>query len=205
MKKLQKTARTLDTFFKITYRITIALNVIGLIALALFLFLCLGAPELFGSITDSLVTSLDFGGISFRIAESFPRTAGYGTAYFLASLIIGILGLALYILMIRSIRRILAPMKEGLPFSTEVAAGFKSLGRLTIVHGILNQFSTFFGAGFLAQAYDLSALFIGENIASVTTYHSFDFTFVITALIFFGLSYIFHYGTELQQLSDETL
>jgi hypothetical protein len=205
MTKLQKTAKILDTIFNVTYRLTIVLNVLGLLAIALFLFLCLGAPELFGSITGSLVTSLDFGGISFRITDSFPCDSSYGTTYFLAGLVIGTLGITLYILMIRSIRSILAPMKEGLPFSAEVAAGFKTLGRLTILHGFLNQFATLFGTSYLARAYDLSALFVGENIASVSTYHNFDFTFVITALILFGLSYIFHYGTELQQLSDETL
>lgn len=206
MDKLQKTARTLDTFFKITYWFTLILNIFAVLIIALFLFFCLSAPELFGNLTDSLIRTLDFGGISFRIAESFPHQSSYGTVYFFMGLTLGTLAVTLYVLMLRSIRRILAPMKEGLPFSTEVAAGFRNLGWLTTVLGILELTAVFsVDTPFKARAYDLHALFVGDGITAVTTYYNFDFTFILAALVLFGLSYIFHYGTELQQLSDETL
>ena len=204
MEKLKKTAGTLDTFFKITYRITIVFNIIGIAIIVLFLLLCLMAPGLFGSITSAITTQLDFGGIRFRLAEGIQQGSA-GAVYFLGSLILGAAELAVYVLMIRNIRSILAPMKEALPFDAAVAKSFRNLGILTILSGGLKLILEFLVSGSLVRSLDLSALFLSDQITAVTTYYNFDFTFVITALVFFSLSYIFRYGEELQQLSDETL
>ena len=204
MEKLKKTAGALDTFFKITYRITIVFNIIGIAIIVLFLLLCLMAPGLFGSITSSMTTQLDFGGIRFRLAEGIQQ-GSTGAVYFLGSLILGAAELAVYVLMIRNIRSILAPMKEALPFDAAVAKSFRNLGILTILSGGLKLILEFLVSGSLVRSLDLSALFLSDQITAVTTYYNFDFTFVITALVFFSLSYIFRYGEELQQLSDETL
>lgn len=204
MEKLKKTANTLDLFFKVTYRITLVFNIIGIVIIVLFLLLCLMAPGLFGSITSGMATSLDFGGIQFRLADGISR-GSTGALYFISSLIVGVAGLTVYVLMIRNIRSILAPMKEALPFDTAVAKGFRNLGILTILSGGLNLILEFFVNGSLVRSLDLRALFLSEKITAVTTYYNFDFTFVITALVLFGLGYIFRYGEQLQQLSDETL
>ena len=204
MEKLKKTANTLDTFFKITYRITLVLNIIGIVIVAAFLLLCLMAPGLFGSITSAMTTSLDFGGIQFRLARSFSQ-GHTGAFYFISSLVVGIAGLTIYVLMIRNIRSILAPMKEALPFDSAVTKGFRNLGILTILSGGLDLCLEFFVNGSLIRSLDLQELFLSSKIEAVSTYYNFDFTFVITALLFFGLSYVFCYGEQLQQLSDETL
>ena len=204
MEKLKKTAGTLDTFFKITYRITIVFNIIGIAIIVLFLLLCLMAPGLFGSITSAMTAQLDFGGIRFRLAEGIQQ-GSTGAVYFLGSLILGAAELAVYVLMIRNIRSILAPMKEALPFDAAVAKSFRNLGILTILSGGLKLILEYLVSGSLVRSLDLSALFLSDQITAVTTYYNFDFTFVITALVFFSLSYIFRYGEELQQLSDETL
>ena len=86
MEKLKKTANILDLFFKITYRITLAFNIIGIVIIALFLLLCLMAPGLFGSITSAMTTQLDFGGIQFRLAEGIQQ-GSTGAVYFFSSLI----------------------------------------------------------------------------------------------------------------------
>lgn len=204
MQKLQKIARTLDTFFKVTYRITLVINIIGVVIIAIFLLLCLGAPGLFQHITSAMTTSLDFGGIRFQLAEGVQQ-GSTGTVFFLGSLIVGTAGLAVFVLMIRNIRSILAPMKEALPFDRAVAQGFRKLGILAIAGGLLDLILEYFVNGSLVRSLDLAELFLSDRITSVTTYYNFDFTFVITALVLFGLSYIFRYGEELQQLSDETL
>lgn len=205
MHKLQKIAGSLDTFFKVTYRLTIAANILGCIFIAIFLYLCLGAPSLFSKITAGLITSLDFGSIQFRLSPDALPATNAGTGYFFGSLILGLLGLAVYILMIRSIRSILAPMKEGLPFHREVAAGFRNLALLTILSGLLDLVLEFFIRGNMIRSLDLNTLFLSDKIEAVTTYYNFSFNFLITALVFFGMSCIFRYGEELQQLSDETL
>lgn len=205
MKKLQKIATGLDTFFRITYRLTIAVNVIGIAAIVLFLALSIGSPGLLDVYYGSIVQTLDFGGISFEVAEAFRADIGAGRNYFTAGLILGTLGLPVYVLMIRSIRSILLPMKEGLPFAEQSSAGFRQLGIWVLVNGGLVLLSQYFISGAVSRAYDLAELFLSDKISAVTSYYSFDLSFVILAVVLFGLSYVFRYGQELQKLSDETL
>ncbi len=205
MEKLQKTAKALDAFFRITYRIVMILNILALVIIALSLYLCLGDSDVLRFFGNSLITSLDFGSIRFQIAPEALQSGSAGSIYFLSTLLVGLGALAVYMLMIRNVRALLAPMKEGLPFDSAVAHSFRNLGWLTIAQGILTLIQSGLLQGSILKAYNLAELFLNENINAVTTYYNFDFTFVIAALVFFGLSYIFHYGQELQQLSDETL
>lgn len=207
MNKITKTARTLDTFFKIVYRLYITLNLIIWIPLGfIFLFLILGAPELLKAISAGLVNTLRFGSASFTLSPDVSAAAAdVGIFYLVAGLIIGLLGLVLAILSIRCVRRILAPMKEGLPFAREVAENFQKLGWLTILGGVLDLVMELVLDGSLIRAYDLGALFLSDKITAVNVNYVLDFSFVLLALILFGLSYVFRYGQELQQLSDETL
>lgn len=205
MEKLQKCARFLDVFFKYLYRFVLAIYILELIIIGIFLFLCLGSPALFGDITSLMVTKLHFGNISFQVAEGLAQGSRTGQIYYLAGLTIGLLGLIGFVLAIRNIRKILAPMKQALPFDASVATGFRNLGFLCIADGILNVFSQYFLDGSIIRAYDLQQLFLSGKILSVSYRLSFDFSFLLTALVFFGLSWVFRYGQELQQLSDETL
>ena len=52
---------------------------------------------------------------------------------------------------------------------------------------------------------DLPSLLINGTVIHITANFNIDFTFVVISIVFFLLSYIFQYGEELQQLSDETL
>ena len=53
--------------------------------------------------------------------------------------------------------------------------------------------------------FDLPALLISEKIVHIGSMFSVDLTFLIYWAILLLLSYVFRYGEELQQLSDETL
>lgn len=205
MKKLQKTARALDSFFKITYRLTLFLNIIGLAIIVFALVLALGNGALLDRMGLSLVQKLDFGGAVFQVADAYLPDAGVGKGYYLASIVLGLLALPLYVLAIRCIRNILAPMKDGLPFTKAVAENLKRLGWLTVAGGIVNMAADFCTNRMVIGAYDLAELFVSDKITAVTTYYHFDFTFIVAAVMLFGLSYVFTYGQELQQLSDETL
>ncbi len=206
MTKIQKTAGALDGFFKLTYRLTIAANVLISIPLALSLLLLIGSPKLLEAVSAGLVQTLRFGGASFTLAPELAAPAAEaGTLYLIAGLAIGVAELALYVLMIRCIRRVLAPMKEGLPFAKEVAENFKTLAWLTIARGILDMAMVLVLGSTILRAYDLGEIFLSDKITAVNVNQTLDFGFVLLALIFYGLSYIFRYGQELQQLSDETL
>ena len=53
--------------------------------------------------------------------------------------------------------------------------------------------------------YDLPSLLISEKIVHVDGMFRVDLTFLVYWAILLLLSYVFRYGEQLQQLSDETL
>ena len=53
--------------------------------------------------------------------------------------------------------------------------------------------------------FNIDALSAVGEIRSVTVSYTFDISFVIVFFLLLLVSYIFRYGAELQQLSDETL
>jgi hypothetical protein len=102
----------------------------------------------------------------------------------------------------RLVRKILAPMKDGLPFSEGVSANLKKLGWYSIACGVLFNVLDLIGKGMLAKALIASS---AAGPVSYSVQHNIDLTFILTAFVFFLCSYIIRYGEELQRLSDETV
>ena len=103
------------------------------------------------------------------------------------------------------IREILHPMTEEKPFDTIVSTNLKKLARLSINLGILYNIILLSEQIITVFVYDLPGLLISEKIAHVGGMFQVDLTFVVYWAVLLLLSYIFRYGEELQQLSDETL
>lgn len=103
------------------------------------------------------------------------------------------------------IREILHPMTEEKPFDTIVGTNLKKLARLSINLGILYNIILLSEQIITVFVYDLPGLLISEKISHVGGMFQVDLTFVVYWAVLLLLSYIFRYGEELQQLSDETL
>ena len=103
------------------------------------------------------------------------------------------------------IREILHPMTEEKPFDTIVSTNLKKLARLSINLGILYNIILLSEQILTVFVYDLPGLLISEKIAHVGGMFQVDLTFVVYWAVLLLLSYIFRYGEQLQQLSDETL
>ena len=103
------------------------------------------------------------------------------------------------------IREILNPMKEEKPFDTIVSTNLKKLAKLSINLGILGNIIILSEQIMTVFVYDLPGLLVSEKITHVGGMFQVDLTFLIYWAILLLLSYIFRYGEELQQLSDETL
>ena len=205
MDKLKKTASILDTILNVTYRIYLVFNVIAGIVICFVLYLCLGDSKIVDVFSTSLVKKLSFGGIAFTVSDAVEPMIESNFWLLGIPLLIGFAGMILFIMMIRRVRYLLEPIKNGEPFSWLVHANFRELGWLVIASGILDLILTGYQSYVMTTAFDFADLFLSDKITSVTTGYHFDFTFVIWALALFGLSYIFRYGQELQKLSDETL
>ena len=103
------------------------------------------------------------------------------------------------------IREILNPMKEEKPFDTIVSTNLKKLAKLSINLGIFYNMIILSEQIMTVFVYDLPGLLVSEKITHVGGMFQVDLTFLIYWAILLLLSYVFRYGEELQQLSDETL
>lgn len=200
MEKLKKMAKTLDTVAKIL----MYGNMIGAA-----LMLILGIVEL-GNISmnksmlrESLV--LNLGSVEVGLASKYAPSVQYINTRFFVGLMfgIGIFGFLIYASKI--FRKILAPMKEGLPFDESVPKNLKVLGILTLVGGAIWSVVKVVIDTTCYTAYHISELFRLERITDIELSVTLDTKFLIVAAMIFLMSYIFQYGTELQKLSDETL
>ena len=106
---------------------------------------------------------------------------------------------------VKAIRNILSPMKNGEPFHNTVSTNLKKLANYTCALGIGVNLQNIISNILLVKAYDLNLLRLSEKISHVEFMFVFDLSFLVVYGVLLLLSYIFRYGEELQQLSDETL
>ena len=201
MKRLQKTAKGLDKLFSFIQKLTIAGCVFGGIVILFVWYLYIGDPD----IAELLRGSLDFGSISFTLSPSVMPAENSFIWYLSLSTVLGIIELPILYMAFGSIRGILALMIDGTPFHEHIVHCIKRLGLLTLAGGIVDIASSLILQGNLLTQYDLNALFLNDKITGFTVQSTWDFTFVLFAVVLFLLAQVFQYGLELQQLSDETL
>lgn len=200
MKKLTKTAKTLDTVFKILFWLVLAAGILICAVFAIFLIMTLTGKEI-----GPVLNGLDIGFISFQLSEGdFPAPRNAVIMHICAMVGLAV-GIALVCCWIKIIRKILAPMTQGQPFHSAVSTNLKKLGWVELIGGIVIVAAELAGNLLMVRSYDLQHLFLNDRITDVHFNYELDITFVIISAVLFLLSYIFRYGSELQQLSDETL
>jgi len=201
--KFSLTAKRLNTFFRI---LNIGLSVAAVACLVGLGILAVGA--IFNLAPEQVATGydlIDLGFIEFRLAESVmpdehltQLNAGIVVALSFVCIIIGKLGVG-------CIRKILEPMEQGAPFHSTVSANLKKLALLSVILGVLTGAIEQLYCMLQVRSCNLAELLLSENILHVTFHYTFDLDFLIIGAVLLLLSYVFRYGEELQQLSDETL
>ena len=116
------------------------------------------------------------------------------------SLASAVLSFGAFLAGIALVRQILRPMKDGRPFCGVVTRNLRRLGILTLICAVLDLGCQTFGAGLIARTMAAA----GEGAEMVVS-HRWSPLLLIGAALLFLMSYVFRYGEELQQLSDETL
>ena len=203
MNNLSNTAKKLDKVFEIVHIVLGALAIacivgVALIAVAYVLKL---DPTMIGTGYENF----DIGFLELTLAES------YAPGKWLVLLQAAITLLVSCRLMYEGrrgvgyIREILLPMKEEKPFDAIVSTNLKKLSKLSIVIGVLYNIIILSEQIMTVFVYDLPGLLISEKITQVNGMFNVDLTFVVYWAILLLLSYVFCYGEELQNLSDETL
>lgn len=194
MEKLTKTARILDVFAKILFIFCIV-SICMIIAANIFMVVAINLP--IEDIPKALSLVFDFDDSDFAVIENGQLlvTKQQLAIYILTFSIT--LAITVVILMIgaKLFRRILVPMKEGRPFEEGISAVIKKFGHFVLAATVIRAF-----IGFLFDTV-LIALDAEPEPLPITV--SLDGIFA--AILIYLISYIFHYGEELQKQADETL
>ena len=106
---------------------------------------------------------------------------------------------------LRVLREILAPMKEGSPFTAGTSGKIRKLAWTVLVAGGIAEGGMALSSIFQIKAYHIEKLINPGIVSSVSFDYKLGTWFVVPTLFLLFLSYIFRYGEELQREADETL
>ena len=203
MKDLTKTASILDTIIKI---LSVCIKIAAVAMLAGLGILAAGflfdlPPQIVGTGYDQA----DLGFITLTVSENYMPDHRIIWAQAAAEMFLTFLCLIPAHFIAKSIRAILSPMKNGEPFHNTVSIHLEKISRYVCSLGIGMNLVVIISNILLVKAFDLHLLLLSEKIPHVDFLFTFDFSFLLVSGILLLLSYVFRYGEELQQLSDETL
>ena len=203
MNNLSNTARKLDKVLEIAHIVFGALSIacivgVAMIAVAYVLRL---DPAMIGAGYENF----DIGFLELTVAESYAPDKWM--ILLQAAITLAVSCRLMYDARrgVGYIREILDPMKEEKPFDSIVSTNLKKLARISINLGIFYNIIILSEQILTVFVYDLPGLLISDKITHVGGMFQVDLTFLIYWAILLLLSYVFRYGEELQQLSDETL
>ena len=203
MNNLSNTAEKLNRIFEIVHIVLGALAIacivgVALIAVAYFLK---WDPSRIG--TD--YEKFDIGFLELTVAEAFAPNKWTVLLQAAITLLVSCRLLCIGRRGVVYIRQILQPMTEEKPFDSIVSTNLKKLANLSIHLGILYNVIILAEQIIAVFVYDLPGLLISDKITHISGMFNVDLTFVVYWAILLLLSYVFRYGEDLQQLSDETL
>ena len=203
MKKLTSMARKIDVVFKIAdvmlkIAFVACLVCIGIVVVGKVFDL---PDEMIGNV-DQL---LKFGPLMLHIAEE--HVPAFDSMLLQNALMCALAAVICFvaILCVKTIRAILAPMKEGRPFHSEISQNLRKLGWLGLGISLLGQALEAVSLLTVAATMKLETLLISDKITHVDINVGFDLGVLIVPAVFFLLAYVFKYGEQLQNLSDETV
>ena len=203
MNKLTKTAKTLDKFCHVVQIIFTIVFVFGIICSC---FMLLGYALGWDIATySSGVNTLDIGILEMELTKN--AVIDFDLAYMqgLVVLVLGSVCLFIGRQACRYIRAILHPMTEGQPFDNAVSTNLKKLANLSIFAGIFLNLTQIVEGVMTVFAFNLPDLMNPALVSHIGINFELDLTFLVCFGILRLLRYVFHYGEELQQLSDETV
>ena len=195
--KMMKTAKGLYTAAGIAQGFMIA----GMIVVVL------AAVMVFVGLEDFAVssTSVEIGDLTVYLTEEYAGKFEMSSSKLLVLLATALVTIAVVWYGLKIAKDILRPMREGNPFTVSVSKKIRSLARLELIGGILTIALQSITSYQMASDLDVLALFREGVVDHIRITSSFDVNFIFIAFILYLLSYVFKYGEELQQLSDETL
>lgn len=203
MKDLIKTASILDKILHILYIATMVGAItcvvgLGIIAMGVVFDL---PPHMIGTGFQNA----DLGNITISVAEDQMPAFSVILGKIAVEIALTLLCLLIARKMVACVRGILSPMKEGAPFHTGISANLKTLAIYSCIIGVTMNVKDILSNSLTVMAYDLANVIVNDQITHISITNVFDLSFLFIAGILLLLNYVFRYGEELQQLSDETV
>lgn len=203
MKDLTKTASILDKVLHILHIATAVGAIACLVGLGI-----LAAGVIFDLPLHSIGTGFqnaDLGNMTISVAEDLMPARSVILGKTAVEIALTLLCLLIARRMISIFREILSPMKSGSPFHTSVSSNLKKLAIHTCIIGVALNVQDILSNTLTVLAYDLANVIVNDQITHIGITNVFDLSFLFIAGILLLLSYVFRYGEQLQQLSDETV
>ena len=195
--KFAKTSKVIDRVLRILQGFMIAFAIVS----AIFIVLSFAVGERI--VQDA--SGINLGNLSLTISESAIPDFSVLRSGIIINLVTVIVIVSVGWYLLRVIRLILKPMKEGRPFENGVSSKVKKLAWTTLIGGLIIELCRTLGTIAEFNAYDLGLLLNPETVLKYSFNYSSDMSFVVIAGILFFLSLVFKYGESLQQEADETL
>ena len=202
--KFMKIANNLDVVFKI---LQIILSLCLILLCACFVIIIGGymiSPELTLKAMKSTAFEVIISDLSIGLLTDGLDTDKILIYNLISYMYVAVSVVFLYI-GVKYIRKILSPIKEGLPFQENMAKTIKKFAMFVLIFGVLDNICSFILDYFVIHGFDIIHLLKSEQISSISISYSLNFDFIIVYFVIMLLSYVFQYGMELQKLSDETL
>lgn len=201
--KMVKTAKALDTLFKILKKIIIICAAVCIAVLAFFTVVNYMSPN---SVIGKNFNLIFLGARRVKASGEVIRDNSFILIYawMMMAAAIAIIFVVCYAIGI--IRKILAPMTQGDPFHPTVGIEIRRLAFATLTIGIIRNLM------YIAEVLNIPSIIDriillppNRQMESATVNFLFDPSFLVVFFVLLLMSYIFQYGEELQRLSDETL
>ena len=195
MKKMKKSANLLYNFFNIFFWLTIVAACIVAVTMVILLILNIPLDTLeIGIMTFDLNTeAVNFNNAEFKFIM-------------ITQMMSAIVGCVFATFVCKKLKDILRPIKNGEPFMDTVGKNVKKLGNIMCIFGVVSvvaQIVSTVALGIFMGNY--GHIFTNDYIVSCSIMNKWDISWIIGALFMYLLSFIFDYGKQLQELSDETL
>jgi len=203
MNDMKKIAKRMDTFCRILKKFSEIAAIVCLVFLVI-----VGAAFVFDISPEKIGTGYDtveIGFVELKIAEDLVPGNAALFGYIAVQLALTVVLLVIVRRCIVLVREILLAMTQGEPFKNIVSLNLRKLAVCSVLAGIASNAAEIIGGMLAVQGYNLEDILLSENILHVTFNYTFDMGFLVPAAILLLLSYVFRYGEQLQQLSDETL
>jgi len=200
MEKLMKTSKTVDTILKVVYKIMQVAGIILLVSIGI----CIVA-QFVDKLPMAELTSVSVSDVELIFKEPIPVDSSKAVIEMVATLGVALLVIGITCYMITLLRKVLAPMIVGQPFDGTVSKNIKKLGIAVIVNGLAIDIAESVMSSMAFYMYDIAELILSDNINKIMVNSEISLDSVLVGVLVIMLSYVFHYGEQLQQQADETL